>query len=127
MSEETTHHLPDERSFEERVFARFDALDAGMARMESRLEKVEARLDKVETQMENVNARLQTLESESERRAVETKPIWERVLAEIVALGQKVDALERKVNLLVLDMMTLRADQTRLEGRMDKLESEPAR
>jgi outer membrane murein-binding lipoprotein Lpp len=106
MSEETTHNLPDGSSFEERVFARFDAIDASLR---------------------DLNSRVQTLESESERRAVETKPIWERVLAEIVALGQKVDALERKVNLLVLDMMTLRADQVRLEGRMDKLESEPAR
>jgi hypothetical protein len=29
MSEENTQNLPDTRSFEERVFARFDALDAG--------------------------------------------------------------------------------------------------
>ncbi len=28
MSEEATHNLPDSRSFEERVFARFDAFDA---------------------------------------------------------------------------------------------------
>jgi outer membrane murein-binding lipoprotein Lpp len=113
MSEETTQKLPDERSFEERVFARFDALDA--------------RMDRVESRLDDMNARLQKLESESEQRAVETKPIWERALAEIIAVGQKVDAVERKLNVLGLDMLTLRADQTRLESRMDKLDSEPAR
>ncbi len=112
MSEETTHNLPDGRSFEERVFARFDAIDAGLR---------------------DLNGRVQRLESESERRAVETKPIWERALAEIVAVREevvavreKVDTIERKLNVTWRDMLTLRADQTKLEDRMDKLEAKPA-
>ncbi|MBC7931222.1 MAG: hypothetical protein H7Z38_11735, partial [Rubrivivax sp.] len=53
MSDEnTTAEQPDARSFEERVFARFDAIDA----------------------------RLTKLEEAAERRAMETKPIWERAL-----------------------------------------------
>jgi hypothetical protein len=52
MSVENTQNMPDSRSFEKRVFVRFDVLDA----------------------------RLQKLESAAERRAVETKPIWERPL-----------------------------------------------
>ncbi|HWW76076.1 MAG TPA: hypothetical protein VNZ44_11790 [Pyrinomonadaceae bacterium] len=134
MSEETTHNLPDGRSFEERVFARFDALDAGMARMESRLENVEARLDGVETQLADLTSRVERLESQSERRAVETKLIWERALAEIAAVkqevinvGEKVDLLDHKVVVLGRDIVTVRADQLRLEKRMDKLESEPTR
>jgi outer membrane murein-binding lipoprotein Lpp len=118
MSEEATHDLPDRRSFEERVFARFDALDAGIR---------------------DLNVRVERLEAESERRAVETKPIWERALAEIAgvrqdvaALSQKVDALtarveiiEYKLDALASDMLTLRGQQKRLEVRMDKLESKP--
>jgi outer membrane murein-binding lipoprotein Lpp len=111
MSEETTHNLPDRRSFEERVFARFDALDAGIR---------------------DLNVRVERLEAESQRRAADTKPIWERALAEIaavghdvVALSEKVDALDRKVTVLGRDMLTLRADQVRVEERMDKLESKP--
>ena len=52
MSEERTRDLPDNRSFEERVFARFDAMEA---RFEARFERwnlvrmvrcaVEARFD----------------------------------------------------------------------------------
>jgi hypothetical protein len=113
MSEEPTHNLPDGRSFEERVFARFDAIDAGLR---------------------DLNGRVQTLESESERRAVETKPIRERALAEIAAVkqevitvGKQVDAVDRKVIVLGRDLVTLRADQLHLEGRMDKLESEHTR
>jgi outer membrane murein-binding lipoprotein Lpp len=134
MSGEHTQNLPDTRSFEERVFARFDAIDAGLR---------------------DLNARVERLEAESERRAVETKPIWERALAEIIAVGQKVDALEARVaalevkvdalseevavisrkvgaiehnlEVIAIDMLGLRGKQRGLEDRMDKLDSEHAR
>ena len=108
MDEEITQGMPDGRSFEERVFARFDALDA----------------------------RLQKLEGEAERRALETRPIWERALAEIVEVRQGLDQfrgevndalrdLSRKIGVLGSDMIQLRADQAHAEGRLDKLESTP--
>jgi hypothetical protein len=111
MSEETTQNMPDGRSFEERVFARFDALDA----------------------------RLQTLENQAEQRALETKPIWERALAEILEVKdeilevkERLNSLEqlssqvvRKIDVLSKDMLTMRADQTGIEDRLDKLESKP--
>ena len=56
MSEEETKGMPQGRSFEERVFARFDAIDL--------------RLD-------GTDARLLALENQAERRALETKAIWE--------------------------------------------------
>jgi hypothetical protein len=112
MSEQTTHNLPDGRSFEERVFARFDAIDAGLHTLNVRIQSLETRV--------------QRLEEESARRAVETKPIWERALAEIIAVGEKVDALDRKVTVLSRDVITVRADQVKIEDRMDKLEAKPA-
>ena len=113
MSEETTHDMPDGRSFEERVFARFDAMDA--------------RFDAIDT-------RLQKLETEAERRAVETKPIWERALAEILEVRQGLEGfrvetsdalrdISRKIKVLGNDMIQLRADQTHVESRLDNLES----
>ena len=95
MSEETTKDMPDAAPFEERVFARFDALDA----------------------------RLQALESQAERRAVETKPIWERALAEILELKESLANVERKIDVLSRDIVQVRADQARVENRLDKLES----
>jgi chromosome segregation ATPase len=101
MSEETTQNLPDGRSFEERVFARLDAIDS----------------------------RLQSLEQQAERRAVETKPIWERALAEILEVKERLGALEqlsnqmvRKIDVLGKDMLALRADQAAVEDRLEKLE-----
>ena len=78
MSEETTHNLPDSRSFEERVFTRFDALDAGIRDLNVRVERLEAEY----------------------------------------IIGHKLDALAE-------DMLTLRAKQSQLEARIDKLESKP--
>ena len=93
-----TKNMPDGRSFEERVFARFDGLDA----------------------------RLQSLETQAERRALETKPIWERALAEILEVRESVANVERKIDILSRDIVQVRADQTRVENRIEKLESSPS-
>ena len=42
MSEETTQNIDGSRSFEERVFARFDALDSSIRDLDVRLQKLEA-------------------------------------------------------------------------------------
>ena len=96
MSEENTQNMPDGRSFEERVFARFDALDA----------------------------RLQVLEAQAERRAMETRPIWERALAEILELRESLANVERKIDVLSRDIVQVRADQVRVESRLQNLESD---
>ncbi|MBC8029423.1 MAG: hypothetical protein H7Z16_04875 [Pyrinomonadaceae bacterium] len=73
MSEEPTQDINGGRSFEERVFARFDALDSILKGLDARLQKLEA-------------------------KSYDTKPIWERALAEILAVSQKLDTVERKLN-----------------------------
>ena len=67
---------------------------------------------------------MEKLEADAERRALETKPIWERALAGIAEVREAVYNLSRKVDALGRDMLQLRADQTRLESRMDRLEAE---
>ena len=74
MSEERTKDLSDRRSFEERVFARLDAIEA----------RFEARFDAVER-------RLGTLEEQVGKQALDTKPMWERALAEILEVKQTVN------------------------------------
>jgi hypothetical protein len=90
MSEDRTANM-DGRSFEDRVFARFDDIDA-------RLEKLEA-------------------------KSYDTKPIWERALAELLELREKVDNVERKLDVLGKDMVQMRADQVRTDRRLDNLEA----
>jgi hypothetical protein len=81
--------MPDGRSFEERVFARFDGLDQRLGTMETRLG---------------------ALEAQAERRALETRPVWERALAEILELKQSVANVERKIDVLSRDIVQVRAN-----------------
>lgn len=116
VSEEITQNMAGGRSFEERILARLDAIDA--------------RLNGIDAHLNGIDGRLQSLESQAELRAIETKPIWERALAEIVEVKERLGALEqvsnqmiRKIDVLGKDMLTLRADQAGVENRLDKLES----
>ena len=133
MSEERTRELPDRRSFEERVFARFDAmearsismetrfdgLNARFDAMESRFDAMETRFDGVETRLDSLDVRLQVLEA----KALDTKPIWERALVEILEVRKGVEDINRKIDVLNQDVLQVRADQRRVEKRMDELTS----
>jgi chromosome segregation ATPase len=98
MSEETTQNMPDGRSFEERVFARFDALDA----------------------------RLTTLEERVDARLHETRPIWEAVLSRLDNIDSEMKAINRRVRVLHDDILRTREEQEDLRERVTKLESEPS-
>jgi chromosome segregation ATPase len=137
MSNDATQNFPNGPSFEERLFARFDAfenrvfsqfdalvtriarLEEGQERIEARQQRMEARQERMETRLNDMDQRLQVLEN----KAYDTKPIWERALAAILELREDVHTLDRKFNIVTRDLMTLRAEQSRLEDRMDKVDS----
>ena len=142
--DDLTKDLTDGRSFEERVFARFDAMDARFNAMERRLDVIEHRLDVIEhrldvidNRLDGVERRLTTLEANAERFALDTKPLWERALAEILDVGQKVSGLrqtvtsmqedivmiDRKLDSLSKHIFHVRAHQVRNEERLKRLES----
>jgi chromosome segregation ATPase len=98
MNEETTQNLPDGHSFEERVFARFDAIDARLRDMDARLQVLEA-------------------------RAYDTKPIWEQALKEILETRRE---LSRRLDRLEAVAHETRADLRDAEDRIEQLESKPA-
>src|SRR6266446_10651541 len=75
MNDELTKNLPSKKSFEERVFARFDAFDARFDTVDTRLEKLES-------------------------RAYDTKPIWERALAQIMETGLEIGEIRKKVGVI---------------------------
>jgi len=124
MTEENTQHLPDGRSFEERVFARFDALES---HLNSRLDKMDARID-------GLDARLTSLEEKVDQRLKETRPIWEQMLVRLDgiekrlgALETEVDSLNLKFRLFIADIVKWQNKQDNLEERLRKLESESAK
>ena len=123
MNEERTRDLPDNRSFEERVFARFDTIDARFDATEHHFEvrfgSIDARLDRNDARLDGLDIRVHALEA----RALDTKPIWERALVEILEVKKGVEDLNRKIDVLSLDVIQVPADQRRVEKRMDSLET----
>jgi len=87
VSQENTRNI-DGRSFEERVFARFDGISARFDGIDRRFDGIDARLDGIDARFDAVETRLEALETQVEKRALETKPIWERALAEILEIRE---------------------------------------
>jgi hypothetical protein len=85
------------RAFEQRVFARFDALDSSIGNMDSRLQKLEI-------------------------LAYETKPIWEQALKEIVETRRE---LSKRLDRIDAIAHETRADLRDAEERLDKIETKP--
>jgi chromosome segregation ATPase len=155
MSEDKTAETNESRSFQDRVFARFDTIDDRFERIEGRLSSVEIRIGKLED------------------RQYDTKPIWEKALAAIAetntallagfdefrrqlesinatldsmdakfeALSDKVEAgsdtlhvdledglrgVERKIDVLNKNILELQADQRYVDSRLEKIESKPS-
>jgi chromosome segregation ATPase len=106
LSDNPTRETPDSRSFEERVFARFDALDTRMDRHESRLTTLEHKVD----------AHLR-----------ETRPIWEAMQTNLESIKGEVKDINRGMKILHKDILDVRVDQDELRERVEKLESEPTR
>ncbi|HYH86628.1 MAG TPA: hypothetical protein VEX60_14340 [Pyrinomonadaceae bacterium] len=99
MSEENTQDMPgaNGRSFEERVFARFDAIDVGLRDLDARIQRLEA-------------------------RAYDTKPIWEQALKEIVDTRRE---LSKRLDRIEAIAHETRADLRDAEDRIERLEPKP--
>jgi len=81
-------------------------------------------LQQVLVKLEVLDARLQSVEAKLEKRGFDTKPIWERALAEIMAVNRRVTAIDLKIAVFSRDMLNLRADQLGFNERLNKLETE---
>jgi len=122
VSDQNTDAMNGKRPFEERVFARFDALDlsmrvmdSSMRDMDSRLKNVDSRLQKLEVRANDTNSRLQKLEI----HAYDTKPIWEQALKEIVETRRELSKRLDRIDAMALET---RADLRDAEDRLDKIE-----
>jgi hypothetical protein len=115
MGEKNTHEMPDNLSFEDRVFAGLAALNAGVQDVYARLESFNGRLLKLETYAQDFDARLQKLEA----RAYDTKPIWEKALKEIVDTRRE---LSKRLDRIEPVTLGHRANVSDLEVRVEKLE-----
>ncbi len=132
MSEENTQDINGGRSFEERVFGRFDAMDTRFNAIDARFDAMDARFDAMDTRFDGVDSAIRDLDSRVERleiRSYDTKPIWERALKEILETKREVletkRDLTKRLDRLVAITYDNRADLRDVEERLDKLESKP--
>ena len=96
MSDNPTKEMPDSQSFEERVFARFDALDG----------------------------RLTTLEEKVDTRLRETRPIWEAVLTRLTSIEERVGNVETEVRQVRRIMRTMHEDVLQTRGEQVELDED---
>ncbi|MGA9995964.1 MAG: hypothetical protein WBP93_11155 [Pyrinomonadaceae bacterium] len=120
MSKDLTQEFPDARSFEERVFARFDALDTRLSGMDARLSQMDGRLSAMD-------GRLTSLEEKVDARLHDTRPIWEAVLSRLDKIEDEVKSIKRQMKVLHEDVLQVREEQVDLDERVTKLEAEPSR
>ena len=105
----------------------------------ARLDSMDARLDSMDGRLDSMDGRLTTLEEKVDRRLQETRPIWERALAEIAGLRAEMQEgfekirsemhhgfrrIDRRVDVLNHDILEVRADLLHLDERVTKLEPE---
>jgi AmiR/NasT family two-component response regulator len=104
VSDQSTDEMNGKRPFEERVFARFDAVDSAISGLDSRVQKLEI-------------------------RAYDTKPIWEQALKEIIETKREIVETRRELSKRLdrIDAIALetRADLRDAEDRLDKIEPKP--
>jgi chromosome segregation ATPase len=110
MSDNPTREIPDSRSFEERVFARFDSLDGRLTALE---EKVDSRLRETRLIWEAMQADLANVKDDV---AV--------VKDDLATVKGEVKKLSRGVMLLHEDNLPIRTEQRELRERVEKLESQ---
>jgi hypothetical protein len=106
MNEERTTPLPDNRSFEDRVFARFDAIDDRFERFDARFVSLDQRLEKLEA------------------RNYDTKPIWERALKAIMDTGLDVGEIKTKVGVIEGNDGVIEGKVGVIEGKVQSLDNE---
>lgn len=105
VGDQNTDAMNGKRPFEERVFARFDAVDTAIRGLDSRVQKLEI-------------------------PAYDTKPIWEQALKEIIETKREIVETRRELSKRLdrIDAMALetRADLRDAEDRLHKVEHKPS-
>lgn len=142
MSEENTRQLSGSRSFEERVFARFDAIDQRLEKLESRsydtkpiweralkaimdtaleVGEVKKKVDLIETKFDTLETRFDTLETrfdalETRSDTLETK--FDTLDKKFDTLDKKVDTIEKRLGNVEGDLAALRVDYAGLHDEL---------
>ena len=73
-----------------------------------------------------IYSEVQSLNRTVDARLHDTRPMWEVVVARLDSLFEEVGNINRKLDVMHGDVLQVRADQKRLNQRVETLEKEPA-
>ena len=114
MSEESTKELANRVSFEQRVFARFDSIDARLEKLESRSYDTKPIWEKALAVI--VETGLEVGELKTKVEAIETKV--DVIETKVEAIETKVDVIESRVGSLERDVAALKNDYSNLHNEL---------
>src|SRR5437667_4887652 len=139
MSDDLTQKLPgDKEAIAPQDDDRISLLVIAVQSLSSSVQSLSSEVQSLRSEVHDVRARLETLEKTVLEHSFETKPIWERALAEIAATRAELAEtraelrsemkdgfrkLGAKMDVLNNDLLTVRGDQRLLEKSVDDLES----
>ena len=139
MSDDLTQKLPgDKEPTAPQDDDRISLLIIAVQSLSTNVQSLSTNVQSLSTDVQDIKFRLEALEKTVTERSFETKPIWERALAEIAATRAELaemraelraemkDGFRRlglKIEVLNEDSLTLRADQRQLDRRVEALES----
>ena len=123
MNEELTKDLPGRNSFEERVFARFDAADARFDAVDARLEKLESRSHDTKPICERALKAIM----ETGLEIGEVKTIVNAIEKRVGVIENKVESIENKVGVIETDVAAMRTDYGGIRSEFEDLKRELVR
>ena len=122
MSEDLTKELRGGTPFERRMLAEFAALRSEVGSLRSEVAEIRTQqiamaknIAALDQSLTSVDGRLTSLEEKVDSRLKETRPIWEAVMA-------KIEKLDEKFNVFILDLYDIRATLRIHEKRFENLE-----
>ena len=129
MAEKTTKDLHDKRSFEERVFARFDSIDIRLEKLESRAydtkpiwQRALAAIVQTSLEVGEIKTKVGTIETKIDSH----EPKFDSLETKVTSLETKVDSLETKVDSLDTKVDSLDTKVTTIQTRLAAVEADVA-
>jgi chromosome segregation ATPase len=105
MGEDTTEEFPK------------NSLDVILARFESMEGSLNSRMDSFES-------RLTALDEKVDRRLMETRPIWEKVLSRLDSVDTRLDSIDKRFDLLESRVGAVESQMSLLAKGFDRVETE---
>jgi chromosome segregation ATPase len=120
MNEETTRELPDRASFEDRVFARFDLIDARLEKLESRAYDTKPIWERALAAI--METGLEVGELTTKVGVIETKV--EAIESKVGVIETKVGTIETKVGVIETKVEAIETKMGSLEGDITSLKND---